>query len=79
MGRMARSGAPRRESHVWTPGRDGRMHVEDVTELARLFTAMPPQPLARGGSCGQFALDRGLSRPVYEWPHYVGAYMLVNT
>jgi membrane protease subunit (stomatin/prohibitin family) len=44
MGRMAQSGALRRDSHVWTPGQDGWMRAEDVADLARLFTVMPPPP-----------------------------------
>ena len=44
MGRMASDGKLTRESFVWTPGQDGWMRAEDVTELAQLFTVLPPPP-----------------------------------
>ena len=44
MGRMAREGALTRETFVWTAGQDGWQRAEDVTELAQLFTVMPPPP-----------------------------------
>ncbi len=44
LGRMAASGDLSRESYVWTAGQDGWMKAEDVTELAQLFTIMPPPP-----------------------------------
>jgi len=44
MGRMAADGALVRDTLVWTPGQDGWMRAEDVTELAQLFTVMPPPP-----------------------------------
>ncbi|WP_299144464.1 SPFH domain-containing protein [uncultured Tateyamaria sp.] len=44
LGRMAVSGELARESYVWTAGQDGWMKAEDVTELAQLFTIMPPPP-----------------------------------
>ncbi|MEL6210939.1 MAG: SPFH domain-containing protein, partial [Pseudomonadota bacterium] len=44
LGRMAQSGALGRESYVWTAGQDGWMKAEDVTELAQLFTILPPPP-----------------------------------
>ncbi|XDA99361.1 SPFH domain-containing protein [Sulfitobacter sp. LCG007] len=44
MGRMVSDGSLTRESHVWTPGQDGWMHADDVEELARLFTILPPPP-----------------------------------
>jgi membrane protease subunit (stomatin/prohibitin family) len=44
MGRMAASGALTRDSLVWTPGQDGWKRAEDVADLARLFTVMPPPP-----------------------------------
>jgi membrane protease subunit (stomatin/prohibitin family) len=44
MGRMAAEGALTRDSYVWTPGQDGWMKAEDVTELAQLFTVLPPPP-----------------------------------
>ena len=44
MGRMASDGSLKRESFVWTPGQDGWMKAEDVTELAQLFTVLPPPP-----------------------------------
>ena len=44
LGRMAASGELSRETFVWTPGQDGWMRAEDVAELARLFTILPPPP-----------------------------------
>lgn len=44
MGRMAADGALQRETLVWTAGQDGWMPAEDVQELARLFTILPPPP-----------------------------------
>ena len=44
LGRMAGSGELERESFVWTAGQDGWMKAEDVTELAQLFTILPPPP-----------------------------------
>jgi len=44
MGRMASDGALARDSWVWTAGQDGWMRAEDVTELAQLFTVLPPPP-----------------------------------
>ncbi len=44
MGRMARDGSLTRDTMVWTPGQNGWMRAEDVTDLARLFTVMPPPP-----------------------------------
>lgn len=44
MGRMASVGDLTRETHVWTPGQDGWMRAGDVTELAQLFTILPPPP-----------------------------------
>ncbi|MCR9088391.1 MAG: SPFH domain-containing protein [Rhodobacteraceae bacterium] len=44
MGRMAGAGDLTRESFVWTAGQDGWMKAEDVTELAQLFTVLPPPP-----------------------------------
>jgi membrane protease subunit (stomatin/prohibitin family) len=44
LGRMAADGALTRETLVWTPGQDGWMRAEDVTELAQLFTVLPPPP-----------------------------------
>lgn len=44
MGRMAQEGRLTRRSHVWTQGQDGWMRAEDVTELAQLFTVLPPPP-----------------------------------
>ena len=44
MGKMAQSGELERGTHVWTPGQDGWMQAEDVTELAQLFTILPPPP-----------------------------------
>lgn len=44
LGRMVASGALTRESYVWTAGQDGWLRAEDVTELAQLFTVLPPPP-----------------------------------
>ena len=44
MGRKVTDGALTRDSMVWTQGQDGWMKAEDVTELAHLFTVMPPPP-----------------------------------
>ncbi|KQI67367.1 antifreeze protein [Loktanella sp. 3ANDIMAR09] len=43
MGRKVTEGALTRETMVWTQGQDGWMTAED-TELAQLFTVMPPPP-----------------------------------
>ncbi len=44
MGRKVTEGTLTRDSMVWTQGQDGWMRAEDVTELAHLFTVMPPPP-----------------------------------
>ncbi|MFN3662885.1 SPFH domain-containing protein [Yoonia sp.] len=44
MGRKVSDGTLTRASMVWTQGQDGWMTAEDVTELAHLFTVMPPPP-----------------------------------
>lgn len=44
MGKMAGTGEVTRETYVWTPGQDGWMTAEEVTELAQLFTILPPPP-----------------------------------
>jgi len=44
LGRMASAGELTRETFVWTAGQDGWKRAEDVTELAQLFTVMPPPP-----------------------------------
>jgi membrane protease subunit (stomatin/prohibitin family) len=44
MGRKVTDGTLTRASMVWTQGQDGWMPAEDVTELANLFTVMPPPP-----------------------------------
>ena len=44
IGRMAADGDLTRETFVWTPGQDGWQKAEDVTELAQLFTVLPPPP-----------------------------------
>ncbi|MGY9046687.1 antifreeze protein, type I [Puniceibacterium antarcticum] len=44
LGRMAANGELTRESYVWTAGQDGWLRAEDVTELAQLFTVLPPPP-----------------------------------
>ena len=45
LGRMVTDGALSRDSMVWTQGQDGWKKAED-TELAQLFTVMPPPPPA---------------------------------
>ncbi|MEP4552651.1 SPFH domain-containing protein, partial [Tateyamaria sp.] len=44
MARMATDGDLTRETYVWTAGQDGWLKAEDVTELAQLFTILPPPP-----------------------------------
>ncbi len=44
LGRMASDGALTRDSYVWTAGQDGWKRAEDVSELAQLFTVLPPPP-----------------------------------
>lgn len=44
LGRMVAEGSLTRDSLVWTPGQNGWMRAEDVTELAQLFTIAPPPP-----------------------------------
>ncbi len=48
LGRMAADGSLKRESYIWTPGQDGWLKAEDVTEMAQLFTIMPPPPPPAG-------------------------------
>ena len=47
LGRMVTEGGLVRDSLVWTQGQDGWMRAED-TELAQLFTVMPPPPPPAG-------------------------------
>ena len=44
LGKMVASKEMTRETHVWTPGQDGWKRAGAVTELAQLFTVMPPPP-----------------------------------
>jgi membrane protease subunit (stomatin/prohibitin family) len=44
MGRKATDGSLTRDTHVWTAGQDGWKRAGEVTELARLFTVLPPPP-----------------------------------
>lgn len=44
LGRMVTEGGLTRETYVWTQGQDGWKRAEDVTELAQLFTILPPPP-----------------------------------
>ncbi|MCZ4351052.1 SPFH domain-containing protein [Roseovarius aestuarii] len=44
LGRMAAEGQLGRDTQVWTPGQDGWKRAGDVTELAQLFTILPPPP-----------------------------------
>ncbi len=46
LGQMAQSGELTRQTYVWTQGQDGWLHAQDVTELAQLFTVLPPPPPA---------------------------------
>ena len=46
LGRMVTEGGLSRDTMVWTQGQDGWMKAGDVTELAQLFTVMPPPPPA---------------------------------
>ncbi len=46
MGRMATDGSLTRETFVWTAGQDGWLTASQVTELAQLFTILPPPPPA---------------------------------
>lgn len=46
MGRKVTDGGMTRDSMVWTQGQDGWIRAEDVSELAQLFTVMPPPPPA---------------------------------
>jgi len=48
LGRMVTEGAFTRDSLVWAPGYAGWTRAEDVAELARLFTVMPPPPPPAG-------------------------------
>lgn len=48
MGQMVSKGTLTRETYVWTPGQDGWLIAEDVTELAQLFTILPPPPPQAG-------------------------------
>ncbi len=42
LGRLAAEGTFTRDTLVWTPGQDGWKPADEVTELAQLFTNMPP-------------------------------------
>ncbi len=44
LGRMVADSSLTRDSMVWTAGQDGWKRAEDVADLARLFTVMPPPP-----------------------------------
>jgi membrane protease subunit (stomatin/prohibitin family) len=44
LGRMATDGTFSRTSLVWSAGMDGWKPASDITELAQLFTVMPPPP-----------------------------------
>ena len=46
LGRMALNGELSRDTYAWTPGQSGWLHAGDVTELAQLFTVLPPPPPA---------------------------------
>ncbi len=44
LGRMATDGSFTRASMVWSAGMDGWKPASDITELAQLFSVMPPPP-----------------------------------
>ncbi len=44
MGKMAVNGGLTRDSLVWTAGQDGWLNAGAITELAQLFTILPPPP-----------------------------------
>jgi len=46
LGRMVGAGSLSRETYVWTAGQDGWQKAEDISELAQLFTVLPPPPPA---------------------------------
>lgn len=46
LGRMVGVGSLSRETYVWTAGQDGWQKAEDISELAQLFTVLPPPPPA---------------------------------
>lgn len=46
IGQMASKGEIDRATYVWTQGQDGWLKADDVTELAQLFTILPPPPPA---------------------------------
>ncbi|KEO60371.1 SPFH domain-containing protein [Thioclava indica] len=48
LGRMVSDGSLTRDSLMWTPGQDGWMRAEDISELAQLFTIAPPPPPPAG-------------------------------
>jgi len=48
LGRMVTEGRFTRDSLVWAPGYAGWTRAEDVGDLARLFTVMPPPPPPAG-------------------------------
>ena len=48
LGRLVRDGSFTRDTLVWTAGQDGWKKAGDVTELATLFTILPPPPPPAG-------------------------------
>ncbi|MCB1330233.1 MAG: DUF4339 domain-containing protein, partial [Maritimibacter sp.] len=48
MGQKAGAGEVTRDTLVWTAGQDGWKKAGDVTELATLFTILPPPPPPAG-------------------------------
>lgn len=48
MARLAADGGLTRQTLVWTAGQDGWKPAEDITELAQLFTVLPPPPPPAG-------------------------------
>ncbi|MEM8869179.1 MAG: SPFH domain-containing protein [Pseudomonadota bacterium] len=44
LGKAVAEGTLTRDTHVWTPGIDGWTRAGDISELAQLFTVMPPPP-----------------------------------
>ena len=46
LGRMVTEGSFTRDTLVWSPGQDGWKRAEEITDLAQLFTILPPPPPA---------------------------------
>ncbi|WP_420860950.1 SPFH domain-containing protein [Algirhabdus cladophorae] len=46
LGQMIANGKLTRDTYLWTQGQDGWKTADEITELAQLFTIMPPPPPA---------------------------------